>query len=172
MDASKQNLNFYDLLMFFRHESGEKWNKLYELKRHEASVNSVCWGPMETGLVLASGSSDGSISLLKRATSSPSGWDVSVISHAHSFGCNAVTWASFLAPKPCGTVRRLASGGNDNVVKIWSETAKGWTEEAKLELHTDWVRDVAWAPFSGLPVNVIASCSQDKTVVIWTEDCT
>ena len=33
-------------------------------------------------------------------------------------------------------------------------------EEQKLEAHSDWVRDVAWAPSVGLPKSVIASCSQ------------
>lgn len=47
-----------------------------------------------------------------------------------------------------------------------------WVEEKKLELHTDWVRDVAWAPSIGLPKSVIASCSQDRRVVIWTSDDT
>lgn len=32
--------------------------------------------------------------------------------------------------------------------------------EEKLEGHTDWVRDVAWAPSIGLPLSRIASCSQ------------
>lgn len=37
------------------------------------------------------------------------------------------------------------------------------------DVHTDWVRDVAWCPNMGLPQNLIASCSQDGTVVIWDE---
>ena len=37
-----------------------------------------------------------------------------------------------------------------------------WVEEEKLEAHSDWVRDVAWATNVGLPVSTIASCSQVK----------
>ena len=33
-----------------------------------------------------------------------------------------------------------------------------WIEEQKLEGHSDWVRDVAWAPSIGLPKSIIASC--------------
>ncbi len=33
-------------------------------------------------------------------------------------------------------------------------------EEETLEGHTDWVRDVAWAPNIGLPRSYIASASQ------------
>lgn len=36
-----------------------------------------------------------------------------------------------------------------------------------LEGHSDWIRDVAWAPNIGLPYDTIASCSQDRTVFIW-----
>jgi len=35
-------------------------------------------------------------------------------------------------------------------------------------MHTDWVRDVAWAPNLGLPKSTISSASQDGKVVIWT----
>jgi protein transport protein SEC13 len=50
-----------------------------------------------------------------------------------------------------------------------------WTEDtaspvSKDITHNDWVRDVAWAP-SILPnVNVVASCSEDRTVLIWTQN--
>ena len=33
----------------------------------------------------------------------------------------------------------------------------------------DWVRDVAWAPNFGLPMNTLASAGQDGKVLIWTE---
>lgn len=35
--------------------------------------------------------------------------------------------------------------------------------------HADRVRDVAWAPSPGVGLNTIVSCSEDHTVVIWTE---
>lgn len=38
-----------------------------------------------------------------------------------------------------------------------------WKEDQKLEGHSDWVRDVAWAPSIGLPKSIIASCSQVNT---------
>lgn len=33
----------------------------------------------------------------------------------------------------------------------------------------DWVRDVAWAPNTAMPYNIIASCSEDRTVIIWKQ---
>ena len=39
-----------------------------------------------------------------------------------------------------------------------------WSEEEALPGHTDWVRDVAWAPSLGLPRSTIASAGQDGQV--------
>ena len=106
----------------------------------------------------------------------------------HAIGCNAVSWApavlpgSLIAPQPADaagnagqaaqSVKRFASAGCDNLVKIWGyrEDTQAWVEEEVLEGHTDWVRDVAWAPNIGLPRSYIATASQDKTVLIWTKD--
>jgi len=92
---------------------------------------------------------------------------------AHAIGCNAVSWApaaragSLLAVSNTGggrspPVKRFASAGCDNIVKIWgfSEETQAWVEEDVLEGHTDWVRDVAWAPNIGLPRSYIATASQ------------
>lgn len=69
-------------------------------------------------------------------------------------------------------MKRFASAGCDNLVKIWGyrEDSQSWVEEDTLEGHADWVRDVAWAPNIGLPKSYIATASQDKTVLIWTKD--
>lgn len=39
-----------------------------------------------------------------------------------------------------------------------------------MKAHTDWVRDVAFSPNVGMKRSYLASCSQDKTVIIWTSD--
>jgi protein transport protein SEC13 len=67
-------------------------------------------------------------------------------------------------------VERLVTSGCDSLVKIWKyeRDSDQWIEERQLEGHTDWVRDVAWAPSIGLPKWYIASGSQDKRVIIWT----
>ncbi|THU47728.1 hypothetical protein C4D60_Mb09t18690 [Musa balbisiana] len=65
---------------------------------------------------------------------------------------------------------KLASGGCDNTVKVWKLYNGIWKMDCfpALQMHSDWVRDVAWAPYLGLPKSTIASSSQDGTVVIWT----
>ena len=52
-----------------------------------------------------------------------------------------------------------------NVI-IFREVDGQWEEEEKLEAHSDWVRDVAWAPNVGLPISTIATCSQVQYVQV------
>ena len=101
-------------------------------------------------------------------------WDVKKF-HAHKIGCNAASWAPAVAAGTTGgdaaAERRLVTGGCDNLVKIWRCTDEGeWEKEKELAGHSDWVRDVAWAPSLGASESMIASCSQDKKVIIWTRD--
>jgi len=122
-------------------------------------------------LVLAVASSDGNVSVLTWTAGSK--WDV-VKFLAHSSGVNAVSWAPSAAPGSLLTqnkeiTARLVTGGCDNLVKVWTRTpGNEWVGEKLPPAHTDWVRDVSWAPSIGLPNHTIASCSQDHRVVIWT----
>lgn len=93
-----------------------------------------------------------------------------------SLGCNAVSWAPFHSvgsKNESGPIKRLVTASCDKTIKLWSlpEGQTEWTKEdiSSAPAHTDWVRDVAWAPSTGMPVNLIASCSEDKHVYIWTQ---
>lgn len=55
------------------------------------------------------------------------------------------------------------------LIFVRSPSDKTYTDTLTLSGHTDWVRDVAWAP-TILQKSYIASCGQDKTVRIWTSD--
>uniref|UniRef100_A0A8C4QA04 Protein SEC13 homolog n=2 Tax=Eptatretus burgeri TaxID=7764 RepID=A0A8C4QA04_EPTBU len=167
----------YDRKVIIWKEEGGTWDRLYEYDGHDSSVNSVSWASHEFGLLLACGSSDGSISVLSCLGDGT--WEPHKISNAHTIGCNAVSWAPAVIPgtlmdAPSGPkstpVKRFVSGGCDNLIKIWREEDGQWAEEKKMEAHSDWVRDVAWAPSIGLPSGTIASCSQDGRVFIWTCD--
>jgi len=164
-------------VIVWKEERPKQWQKLYEYTGHELSVNSISWAPPEVGLVLAIASSDGYVSVLTWKGD----W-AKVRFMAHSSGVNAVSWAPAALPSSltvqrsgpdagASSVPRLATGGCDNSVKIWQLHSgnEGWQLESTLNGHSDWVRDVAWAPSIGLPYSIIASCSQDQTVLIWTQ---
>lgn len=109
-----------------------------------------------------------------------------------SSGANLQTGQPHHPTNTVPSIKRFATAGCDNLVKIWGyrDDTQSWVEEEILEGHTDWVRDVAWAPNIGLPRSYIATASQvrtgtlhpfayfflralslqDKTVVIWTKD--
>ena len=62
---------------------------------------------------------------------------------------------------------RFMSGGCDRAVKLWTynDTSKKFIGET-IFTHDDWVRDVAFANNIGLPYEMAASCSEDKSVTI------
>ncbi|VDN53720.1 unnamed protein product [Dracunculus medinensis] len=163
----------YDKKVIIWKEISGKWQKIYEWNQHEASVNSICWAPHQRGLILACASTDTSLSLLSFVPETGT-WNSRKILNAHEQGCNAVSWAPALyststaQAETMTATKRLVSGGNDNLVKIWKESPDGiWNLEHNLESHTDWVRDVAWAPAITSTINTIASCGQDRRVLIW-----
>jgi len=169
----------YDGRVFIWKEQNGAWTKIKEHAAHTASVNSISWAPHELGPILACASSDGKVSTLEYKDDGS--WDTTSFD-AHTIGCNAVSWAPAAIPGSLvqvtggapnvNLVNRFASAGCDNLIKIWSwkEDLNSWKDEATLDGHSDWVRDVAWAPNIGLPKPYLASCSQDKTVLIWTKE--
>ncbi|XP_018024605.1 protein SEC13 homolog [Hyalella azteca] len=157
----------YDRKLIIWQEDQSTWRSIYTYTEHTSSINSVCWAPHELGLMLACASSDGSVSVLTYTAAHT--WHAVKITNAHNVGCNAVSWAPAVSSGGL-TQQRLVTGGCDSYVKIWRYESGEWVEEAKLEGHSDWVRDVAWAPSCGLGTSVIASCSQDCRVLIWTGD--
>ncbi|KAF8055592.1 SEC13B [Scenedesmus sp. PABB004] len=153
-----------------------QWGQVYKTppSLHAASINSIAFAPHELGLILAAASSDGSVSIIEHK---PDGsWESSKISNAHAIGVTAVSWAPAVpagglvsSQPPAAPAKRLCTAGCDNTVKVWKFSEAGWVLEATLAGHSDWVRDAAWAPNLGLPLNTIASAGQDGQVIAWTE---
>ena len=147
---------------------------------HDSSVNSVSFAPHEYGLCAAAGSSDGRVSIL--CHEQDDSWNVEYL-YDTPLGVNAVCWAPYGVGEPKeegGQVEpmppRLATGGSDNGIRIWSKnTTTGVWEQEGFESsipdvgHKDWVRDVAWAPNVIPGRSVVASCSEDRTVIIWKQ---
>eukprot|EP00488_Nonionellina_sp_1-RS-2012_P002031 TRINITY_DN3632_c0_g1_i1.p1 TRINITY_DN3632_c0_g1~~TRINITY_DN3632_c0_g1_i1.p1 ORF type:complete len:150 (-),score=38.60 TRINITY_DN3632_c0_g1_i1:238-687(-) len=126
-------------------------------------------------------SSDGSIRIYTLQSNKQ--WKLyKVIEGAHNGGVNCVSWST-----PSNIVlsreenkqnedrecMRFVSGGCDNLVKIWKFEKKSNEYEVNAELneHENWVRDVCWSPIpTSTSHSVIASCSEDKSVIIWKEN--
>lgn len=149
----------------------QQWSIIAEHTVHQASVNSVSWAPYELGAVLLCTSSDGRVSVVDF---NDDGTTSHVVFDAHAIGVNSASWAPINTGKDASvslSQRRFVTCGSDNLAKIWKfDSAIGtYVEEAKLEGHTDWVRDVSWSP-SMLICSYIATASQDRTVLIWSQD--
>jgi len=162
----------YDRQVFvWKEHVAAQWGLVHKYIGHEGSVNAVAFAPREYGLKLACASSDENVSVLTHHGNGQ--WSATMIK-AHKTGVNAVSWAPATDPASGASVtERFVTGGCDNLVKIWryDDTQQTWVEADSLpQGHTDWVRDVAWAPSIGNGIDVIASCSQDKRVIIWKRE--
>jgi len=107
------------------------WSKLFDHAAHTSSVNAIAWSPHELGAFLACASSDGKVSVLE--FKDDGSWDTKVFT-AHGMGVNAVSWAPALVPGSLvatqahntQNVRKLATGGCDNLVRIWTFEYLSW----------------------------------------------
>lgn len=160
----------YDGKVLIWKEENGSWNQIAAYAVHSASVNSVQWAPHEYGALLLAASSDGKVSVVEfkeNGTTSP------IVIDAHAIGVNAASWAPATVQGDANSqqLRRFVTGGADNLVKIWkfSNDSQTYVLEDTLEGHSDWVRDVAWSP-SILLRSYIATVSQDRTCIIWSQE--
>jgi len=168
----------YDRRVVIWKEGTTGWENTFEYREHDSSVNTIAWAPYEYGqMTLACGSSDGDVSILHYQESDGS-WQANRIQQAHATGVTCLSWAPAMGPgsalqpvEETTPTLKLVSGGCDNSLKIWTHTESGWSAGVALTpaTHKERIRDVAWAPSLGLSCNIIASCSQDGKVVLWTQ---
>lgn len=166
--------SFDGSVLIHRETRPRDWSVLYSNKvLHESSVNGLAFCPHEFGLVLAAASSDGKVSILTHQPDNS--WSVEYI-HDNPLGVNAVSWAPAGGYSEESAPPRLVTGGCDNRIRFWVKNLEinKWEEDKSAAIgtslsHSDWVRDVAWAPPLLPNVNVVASCSEDKKVIIWTQ---
>ena len=151
------------------------WTILHAARQlHSSSVNGLSIAPHEYGLQVAAASSDGRISVLKHCPDQT--WSVDYLPST-ALGVNAVSWApanAYSSQEGEKVIPRLVSAGCDNRIQLWQCVEGQWTQDtttidtSSLQ-HTDWVRDVAWAPALRPNTNLIASCSEDGTVLLWEQ---
>lgn len=165
-------------VLIYRESQPGLWNQIHVHSFHACSVNSISWAPYEYGLCLACASADGKVSILSHTAE---GW---IINHFQdsTLGCNAVSWAPYNA-LGSQSGKRVVTASCDKTIKIWQhdDTTMVWSHVLMSVSpgsqsgsgcpvsHQDWVRDVAWAPSTGMPCNTIASGSEDQSVFIWTQ---
>lgn len=137
-----------------------QWDPVHIVSAHTASVNSVAWAPEDVGQMLATAASDGKV-LISLCTPGV-GWaePFPLGGVAHPMGATAVAFAPSDPRRPT----LLASCGCDNKVCLWTHENGSWARATTFSDHKDWVRDVAFS--SNPTATILASCSQDKTVVI------
>jgi len=148
------------------------WTPIHEQCAHDASVNSLAWAPHEYGLVLGCASADGTVSLLKHC--GDDSWVTEKLADGSKLGVNSITFAPVGSLGAGGTLPPLqfATGSCDNLVRVWTQSGAdgSWASPVALpQMHSDWVRDVAWAPSTVSTGNLIASCSEDGSVVLWSQ---
>jgi len=160
-------------VLIHRETQPRQWTLLYNAQQlHSSSVNGLAFAPHEFGLWLAAASSDGKVSILSHQPDNS--WTVQYLDDC-PLGVNSVSWAPAGAYYDSSNpdvpdVPRLVTGGCDNRVRFWMRRGDEWVQETTpVVQHSDWVRDVAWAPPLLPNVNVVASCSEDKKVFIWTQ---
>ena len=170
--------SFDGSVLIHRESQPGNWMSLYEAKHlHESSVNGIAFGPHEFGLVAAAASSDGRVSVLTHQKDDS--WTTQYIKD-NTLGVNSVSWAPYVAYKKDtsdeAVSMRLVTGGCDNRIRFWMKApgSDEWMADAAPlgtgAGHSDWVRDVAWAPAVVPGINIVASCSEDRTVIIWTQE--
>jgi protein transport protein SEC13 len=148
-------------------EDGTAWKASHVVTSHSASVNAVAFSAPNMGLAVATASSDGNVLVTAcqdgawRDSVNVAGGD----QQAHPMGALGVSFAP--VPEP-GTSALLASCGADASVKVWQRdsTDGKWALAQTFKEHADWVRDVAFSPDGSSKFVVLASCSQDNTVII------
>lgn len=170
--------SFDGSVLIHRESRPREWTQLYAARQlHESSVNSIAFCPHEFGLMAAAASSDGRVSVLRHDPNNS--WSVDYIDDC-PMGVNAVSWAPYFAyynPEQPDALQspRLVTAGCDNQIRFWvcGENGQWQPDSSKMDTsltHSDWVRDVAWAPCLLPNHNMVASCSEDRKVLIWTQE--
>ncbi|ELP85012.1 protein transport protein SEC13, putative [Entamoeba invadens IP1] len=140
----------------WRENASHKYDCVYTYHHHKKSVNCVSFFPGSEVLKFVCGSSDGEISVVEYIEATKAWKEVTF--DAHPAGVTSVS----LYEEKGGVV--ILSGGCDSVVRIHRNVSGVWKCVDEMKEHADWIRGVDSKVVSG--VTYIASCSNDKSVVI------
>ncbi|KAJ3169712.1 Elongator subunit elp2 [Irineochytrium annulatum] len=162
------------------------WNTTAVLTGHTEPVTTVgvMRSPWAAGDVdiIASSSSDGTVRVWERTIGEGSE-DSVVCTQVIDTGVR-YPLAMALAYMPNSDVPVLVTGGTEKKIKLYCRTAGKFTQSLTLQGHTDWIRSIDIATFTGPAPGaavgvaqtlkgfnhgdlIIASSSQDKYVRLW-----
>ena len=163
-------------------ESGSKWDCTHTVEHvHGGGAVAIAWAPFEFGAIISSAGADGMVAVCTRDSQ---GWSTTHFT-AHSGGVTGISWAPFLSsgslikPVPLqnlASLMRFVTCGCDGHLVIWkhNQPLARWETIQVLSEHCRngvvAIRDVQWAKNCGLPFDYIASCADDKTVIIWRQE--
>lgn len=170
----------YDRKVIIWRFHNKQWIQVFVDDQYKSSVNCIQFSPVDCGCILAAGCTDGTITTYQLQNNQ---WSKIETFKAHNGGVNSISWchtANIISIDNNNNnnnaenfmQQRFVSGGCDNNVCIWSfdNNNKKYVLEKTLMKHNDWITEVAWAPTPGsVSHSIIASGSEDKTVIIWKE---
>ena len=150
---------------------------------HDGGAVTLSWAPFEHGCHLVSGGADGVVAVLSKTGNGD--WNM-VTFNAHSGGVTGASWSPFLssgamyqgaqAVQELTKVRRFVTGGCDGQLRVWTlnHTTSVWDNTHVMSEHCRngvvAIRDVQWASNCGLPYDYIASCADDRLVLVWRQE--
>ncbi|CDU20824.1 hypothetical protein YYC_01624 [Plasmodium yoelii 17X] len=173
-------------VIIYKEVSINRYDMIYINNEHKSSVNYIEWSPSEYGLHLGCACLDGTLSIISynfNKGSTEGGWYKNSV-RAHLNGVSCLSWE-----KPFNLISenknlndtndainsfKLVSGGYDNQVIIWmfDNNTKEFHKIFQMndKPHNSLIKDVAWRPNLNDSTNMIASCSDEKIVILWIED--
>lgn len=131
-----------------------KINLVQSVKAHKSTIWNISWSP--DGKLLASCSGDKSIKIW-RLTELNQLENVDIIEDKHEKTIRSLAWS------PNG--KYLACASFDSKTSIWRMGSKKMEFVTKLEGHESEVKSVSWSKVGN---TLLATCSRDKSVWIWS----
>ncbi|KAF8822337.1 WD domain, G-beta repeat-containing protein [Cardiosporidium cionae] len=171
------------------YNTSQQWSKK-KFIAHSNGVNGISWSPSSLGTLCASSTASGRQGHVQMNSTAgdnflfdgPGGLNAGlnaemrdgILASAGGQGDKGTSLSTDGVQFSDEAVLQLATGGCDNQVRIWrfEKDVNEWKEAYQMmdHPHTEWVRDVAWRPNIGLTSQTIASCSEDFSVILWSQD--